>query len=848
MLKKMFQFLVYFVCLGLFIAAIYILHKELKHYHYQDILTDLKQIPKQFIFLAVFLTLCDYFILTFYDRLALLYLRKEIPYPRVAMASFISYVFSHNMTFIGGGTIRYRLYSALSVPIYDIAKLIIFNSLTFWLGVLSLGGITFIVSPPATPEAAVISAAVLRGTGVIFLSIIAAFLALVRFHRGPLKIASWTLPLPTSAIALMQILIAAMDLFTASWILFALLPTNNTLTYSSFLGIYLFAIVAGLFSSIPGGLGVFDTIILLSLKTTISPPAIIGALMLYRLIYYLVPFGLATLLLGIYEAISRRDVLKTVSSFIGKSMTLIAPQLLTLALTIAGMILLFSGSLPAAHGRMRILRDFLPLPAIEMSHFFGSLAGAAMLMLARAVQRRINAAYAIAIILLCCGIVFCLMKGLDYEEAGVLFLILLIFIPCRRQFYRKAALLSQRFTPGWYVLIFAILFCSIWLGFFAFKHIEYRNQLWWQFAFHSDAPRFLRAAGGATILIGILATASLFKPSGKLHQTSIAPAKETIQNIVKACPNIYAHLALLGDKHFLINPSQSAFLMYAIQGKSCVVMGDPIGPESEWDTLLWNFRDLCDQHGQWPVFYEVDSRYLDHYIDLGMSFLKLGEEARISLEEFTLEGPGRRDLRYTHRKAQKEGISFDIIPAENVTDDIIGQMKVISDAWLNQKHGTEKGFSLGWFNPTYLKQCPAAVVRRGSEMIAFANLWNGANHYELSVDLMRFNPSGPYGLMDFLFIELMLWGKTQGYQYFNLGMAPLSGLDSHPLAPLWHKVGLFLFRYGEHFYNFQGLRKYKEKFQPVWSPKYLACPRSLIVPRILTDLTLLIGKPKKTTT
>jgi phosphatidylglycerol lysyltransferase len=837
---------VYLICLGLFIAAIFVLHKELKDYHYQDILSHLQQIPKRYLFLAIILTLCDYSILTCYDRLALSYLKRNIPYPRVAMASFISYVFSHNMTFIGGSAVRYRLYSALSVPIYDIAKLVIFNSLTFWLGVLSLGGITFIASPPATPGAVTIPAAVLRGTGVIFLSIVAAYLALVRFHRGPLKIASWTLPLPTAAIAVMQILIAALDLFTASWILFALLPTN-TLTYFSFLGIYLFAIVAGLLSYIPGGLGVFDTIILLSLKTTMSPPAIIGALVLYRMIYYLVPFGLATLLLGIYEAVSRREVLKTLSLLIGKSMTLIAPQLLTLALTIAGMILLFSGALPSVHGRMRILRDFLPLPAIEMSHFFGSLAGAAMLMLARAVQRRINAAYPIAIILLSCGILFCLTKGLDYEEAGVLFLILLIFIPCRRQFYRKAALLSQCFTPGWYVLIFAILFCSVWLGFFAFKHIEYRNQLWWQFAFHSDAPRFLRAAGGATILIGILATASLFKPSGRLTQTQASPAKETIQNIVKACPNTYAHLALLGDKHFLINSSQSAFLMYAIQGKSCVVMGDPIGPKSEWNTLLWNFRDLCDKHGHWPVFYEVDNRYLDHYIDLGMSFLKLGEEARIPLEEFALDGPQRRDLRYTHRKAQKEGISFDIIPAENVTDDIMSQMKIISDAWLSQKHGTEKGFSLGWFTPAYLKQCPVAVIRRGFEMIAFANLWDGANYYELSVDLMRFDPSGPYGLMDFLFIELMLWGKTQGYQYFNLGMAPLSGLDNHPLAPLWHKVGLFLFRHGEHFYNFQGLRKYKEKFLPNWSPKYLACPRSLIVPRVLTDLTLLIGKSKKTT-
>ena len=95
--------------------------------------------------------------------------------------------------------------------------------------------------------------------------------------------------------------------------------------------------------------------------------------------------------------------------------------------------------------------------------------------------------------------------------------------------------------------------------------------------------------------------------------------------------------------------------------------------------------------------------------------------------------------------------------------------------------------------------------------------------------------------MDYLFIELMLWGKQQGYNWFSLGMAPMSGLEDRMLAPLWHKVGTFVFRHGEHFYNFQGLRQYKEKFDPVWQPKYLACRGGLILPRILANVATLIS-------
>ena len=107
---------------------------------------------------------------------------------------------------------------------------------------------------------------------------------------------------------------------------------------------------------------------------------------------------------------------------------------------------------------------------------------------------------------------------------------------------------------------------------------------------------------------------------------------------------------------------------------------------------------------------------------------------------------------------------------------------------------------------------------------------------------MRHVAEAPSVVMDYLLVELMLWGRAQGYRWFNLGMAPLSGLEARAIAPLWSRLGTLVFRHGEHFYNFQGLRQYKEKFDPTWEPRYLACPGGLALPRVLADVAALISR------
>jgi phosphatidylglycerol lysyltransferase len=284
--------------------------------------------------------------------------------------------------------------------------------------------------------------------------------------------------------------------------------------------------------------------------------------------------------------------------------------------------------------------------------------------------------------------------------------------------------------------------------------------------------------------------------------------------------------------------------MYGVEGRSWVALGDPVGPDSEVEELAWRFRELSDRHGGWTVFYEISKEYLPLYLDLGLSLLKFGEHARVSLTTFSLEGKSRRSLRSVCNHIEKEGCTLVVIPATEVPG-LVPELKVISDAWLAAKNIHEKGFSLGFFDPVYLQQGPVAVVRKEEKIVAFANLWLSAHKEELSPDLMRFLPDAPESVMEYLFLQLMLWGKQEGYHWFNLGMAPLSGLEDHALAPLWNRLGAFVFRHGEHFYNFQGLRRYKEKFDPEWEPRYLASPGGFALPRILTNIAALISEGRK---
>ena len=829
--------------LALCALALAALHRELHTYHLHDIRQALREIPLGSLGLAALLTALSYWVMTGYDVLALRYVGRPLAYRRTAFASFMSYAFSNNLGFsvLTGGSVRYRLYGSWGLLALDIARVILFCSFTFLLGLFAFGALVFLLFPLDIPARLGLPFVSTRPLGVLFACLVLAYVSANRVRTAPVRVWALSFPVTGWRLAGAQVLVASLDWALAGTTLYVLLPHGAGVALPHFLAVFILAQVAGLASQVPGGLGVFETVVVLLLAPVLKAPDVVAALLAFRGVYYFCPLAVATALMGVREAARKREALAAAMSVVGHWTSGAVPAVMAALTFVAGASLLFSGATPDAAWHARHPAAFVPLPLVEVSHFAGSVAGVWLLVLAKGIRRRLDAAYLLAVLMLAVGAAVSLLKGFVYHESAALLGVLAALAACRRSFTRKASLLSLEPTLGWAASVGAVLLVTAWLTLFAYKHVEYRSDLWWQFALDAQAPRSLRALVGAACAVLALSLARLLRPARPKLAPSTPEALARVEALVRQSPETSDNLALLGDKAFLFSESGGAFVMYGVERRSWIVMGDPVGPAEEWPELLWRFRELCHEHAGRPVFYEVGCEHLSLYLDLGLNLLKLGEDARVDLSAFTIEGGARSALRAAKNRAERGGASFELLPAERAAG-LLPELREVSDAWLAGKRAREKRFSLGRFDEAYVRRFPVAVVRsRDGRIDAFATVWESAGREELSVDLMRHRPDASGGLMDYLFIRLMLHGRENGYRWFNLGMAPLSGLPQHELAPLWNRMGGFLFKHGEHFYNFQGLRRYKEKYGPVWRPRYLASPGSLSLPQVLRDLSSLIS-------
>ena len=825
----------------IFLFAAKVLSEELSTIDFADVVAQLDSLPWYKISLALLFTAISYFSLTNYDRLAISHINRELKSWKIRAISFTAFAVGNNVgiSAISAGSIRYRAYSNAQFSATEIASIVAFCALTFGLGASLLLGFTLLLEPANTLSGLGISVSLLKLLAIIFITVTSIYLLLSLKKQHTFTLGRWNVSLPKSSIALQQILFAAAELLAAAAALYILLPNDIQLNFTVFLGAYLIAIFLGIISNVPGGIGVFEGTLLVLLPA-VPKVELLGAIVAYRVIYYFLPLGFAILLMSIHEYGIHHQRVKQVLNKGTDWLSNLAPQLLGTLVFIAGSGLLISGSLPGEQDRLKLLSDFIPLPFLEASHLLNSVVGVALLVVSRGLFQRLRSAHHIALFLLIAGIVVSLGKGLDIEESIGLALIAITIWVSRDEFYRDAALMKQNFSFNWIVAIIAVVSASIWLGFFVHQHVEYRDALWWKFALNADAPRMLRGVLVSGLTIAIFILYRLIRPAPPAPKIATPNDLAKAKTIIKLSTSAFSNVALTGDKRFLFDESDEAFIMYQVSGDSWISMGDPIGNPDKFESLVWEFKELSHHYADRAVFYQVSEQHLPLYIDMGLSLSKLGEEARISLPDFSLKGSHRSGLRQAKSKAVRSGATFEVIPKEHVID-YIDELKNISDQWLADKSAHEKGFSLGQFKADYLCHFDIAVIKVNGDITAFANLWSSGDKTELSIDLMRHSQHAPKGVMDYLFIELMLWGQTEGYQWFSLGMAPLSGLDKHQLSSLWNKAGNTIFKIGGEFYNFDGLRRYKEKFHPEWHPLYLAAPGGLALPRVLIDATLLIS-------
>lgn len=810
-------------------------HKVMAEVSYAAIVAAVRTTPWTALLLSALATALSYLALTYYDRSALAYAGAQLPQRVVAKTAFIAYALSNTIGLgvLTGGAVRMRLYGAAGLEAGLISRAIVFNAFGFTLGLVVVGAAALVWGAGTVQAVFGMPPGLLRGLAVVVLLAAGAFIGFCRFGGVQPVFRGVSIRLPSASLAAQQLLISAIDVVAAAAALWVLLP-SGAIAFPAFVGFFALAIALGVISHVPGGLGVFEAVMLLALGQHVPAEQLAGALVMYRVVYHLLPLAVAVLMLA------GSEWQRGAATPVVKAASALSPLLLSAFTWVVGVVLLVSGVTPATDDATELLSRFMPLPVVEAAHFLGSIAGLALLFVARGMFLRLDAAWWAGLALALVSLVLCLPKGIAVSEAMLLLVLAGALALSHKQFNRRAALFSQAFTWGWLAAVAAVVAAVTALLFFAYRDVDYANRVWWQFEFDGHAPRSLRALVAVCLITLVVALGLLLRRPRADMVRPDAGALQQAARIVRTQPVAGAGLVMMGDKSLMVSESQRSFVMFGRRGRTWVALYDPVGPVAEWPELVWRFVEQAREAGGRAAFYQVRPEGLPVYLDAGLRVYKLGECAMVDLPGFSLQGKQRANLRHGVSRAQREGLTFEVLAPERVAMHH-DELQAISDAWLRDHKTAEKAFSLGAFQRDYVLRQPVAVVRQGERMVAFATLLCTDQKQEASVDLMRQLPDAPRSAMDFLFAQLILHFQALGHQRFNLGMVPLSGMAQHPLAPNWHRLGRLLFNHGENFYNFQGLRAFKEKFDPVWEPRYLASPGGFAPFFILADVAALIA-------
>lgn len=507
-MKKYLRYIGPVVVTCIFVGAIYLLYHKLKAYSIVQIRESLGQISHGRLLASVGLMIINYMILVGYDWLALKAIHKRLSLQRTALVSFIGQAVSYNFgALLGGTTVRYRFYSAWGFSLAEIVRLVLMLAVTFWVGALGLCGLVFLVAPPEIPLELLEKMPLkdVRILGGVLLCIAMSYLVLCFFVRKPVHIFGREFVFPPPHIAVLQALVAGVDLIAAAACMYVLLPGDLHISFIQFLPGYLLAQVAVVLTHVPGGVGVFELVIL-HMTHTPREQVVVAAVLCFRIIYYILPLLAAAVLLAVYEARQRKDVFRDA----GRWLAVLSHSIASLATFVAGTILIISSVLPSLPGARALLLEYLPVPVPSIAHFLCALSGTLLLFLAYGLERRQTVAWRWSVFFLSLGIVSCLLKGLNWVEAGMVLLVLICVLMANRRFYRKSRFWEEPLPMYWLVPALGVLVGAAALAWHIYHPAWHRAALW------SLSPAYnascnLRAAVGVPLVVLALGIWRLFR-------------------------------------------------------------------------------------------------------------------------------------------------------------------------------------------------------------------------------------------------------------------------------------------------------------------------------------------------
>ena len=527
-------------------------------------------------------------------------------------------------------------------------------------------------------------------------------------------------------------------------------------------------------------------------------------------------------------------------------------RVVALLTALMGVINVLSAVTPALASRLALLEQFLPLEVRYGSHLTAALTGFALLLLAGNLWRRKRVAWLLTLIVLVISSMSHLLKGLDYEEAALAAVLAIWLWLLRPHFYARSdpPSIQQGLTALAAALLFTLAYSTI--GFYLLdRHfsvnfnfgaaMEQTVVMFTQFYDPGLEPvtgfgRYfgdsIYVVGAVTLSYGLL---MLLRPV-LVQQPATAAERDRAKAIVEAHGrSSLARFTLFEDKSYYFSPGGSV-VAYVAKGRVALTLGDPIGPPEDVAAAIAGFQGYCAQNDWQPAFYQNLPDYLEHYQAAGFDTLCIGQEGAVDLASFTLAGGAHKSLRSAVNKLTKLGHLAELHEPP-LSEDLLRELRAISDEWLAMMKGGETRFSLGWFDDDYIRSSPVMAVHtpRGT-ISAFANLVPEYRRNEATIDLMRHRRDAEPGTMDFLFVALFQWAKEQGYATFDLGLSALSGVGERADDPAVERALHYIYEHVNQFYSYKGLHDFKAKFDPQWSPRYLIYPGPASLPAVALTL------------
>jgi len=597
----------------LLVAAIYVAQKEFRDLSVAQVRAALAAIPSATLWTAAGWTVLAFAVLTIYDRLGSVYAGHPVSYGRTSLASFCAYTLAHNLGFaaVSGAAVRYRFYAAWGLPPLAIAKVVAFTSLTFGLGGFALGGLVLVVEPEVIPGLGDhVPHWVMQGIGLAMWALVVAYITMSRI-RSHVTLFGHRVDLPGFRMALAQTVLASVDVAVTAMIFFVLLPKAEGLTFLHFLGIYIAAYIAGIAASLPGGIGVFDLAIIIGLRPWLSEAEVVGALLVFRLYYYIVPLFLAGTLFAGFEVAQRRHVFARFGAEQRVADALEVPAVAGLA-GLGGTVLLFLAALPT---RYSALPDWAGYEAALASHFAASVVGSLLLVMAYGLLRRLTIAWGLSILLLLNGALICWLREDPWWLWGAFLLVASLVGAMRSAFYRDARLMREPLQPQTLAALGVVAVCAILLALVSYGG-KVGDEGWYEVVVSPLAPDSLRFTVGLAAVLLLVGMARLLRPVKMRPEPWTPESRARLRAIGGAAPET-ADGVVFGET------GRAGFAFLRRDGL-WLALGDPLGEERDRISAIWRFRDMCERAGVEPAFWRVTPALLRVYGDIGLTAFALG--------------------------------------------------------------------------------------------------------------------------------------------------------------------------------------------------------------------------------